>query len=434
VGASLNFTEKQKAGLEMVGRFRKSSDRLAILTGYAGTGKTTLLKTVAQALSSHSIPVQLLAPTGKAALRLREVTGQTAQTVHRCMYSPRQDEETGEVSFLPRGVKELEELRGSMVIVDEASMLSRRVWEHLALASAAVDLKVLLVGDTFQLEPVEAEGGFSALALETPHRVHLDEVVRQALDSPVLRAATAIRAAKGPMDVARALRDLPTLGGRTPVDLILEDPSRPVLVHRNATRHSINAEVRRRRELPEGQVVQGEPLLVLRNCYDLDRYNGEVVTLDGWPDGTPRVVEAAVRDRQRNVSRNHRYTIGTMSGEKDQAFGLCLDQVAGTTDFADFWLLAGYRDAWGRGLRQLPEHLQVWDVDEKTGQTYQAKAPLLMANYGYCLTGHKSQGSEWREVVVVVEPTVKTHEVAGRRHLYTCITRAREQAYWTFMD
>lgn len=422
----MRLTAGQGAALGMLGRFLQDrSAPMARLTGYAGSGKTTLLSLVTRGAEAMGRRTRILAPTGKAALRVQEASGRDAMTIHKYLYTPITDEERGEMRFAPKGIEDLEEDRGALIVVDEASMMGRKVWHHLLQAARAVEMQVLLVGDTFQLEPVGDEGDagapFEPLRLPTPHSAHLDEVVRQALDSSVLRAATGIRLARTVMDVSRALAELTPMVGRTPVDAAVERPDVPVLVHRNATRHAINVEVRARRGLPATPTA-GEPLLVLRNNYVVNRFNGEVVTLRSIGP----IVGVPVKDRRSDLVGEIGYALADLDGARAI---LSPDEVAGATfgRFNEMAVAKGARDAFRRELLRPSADEPVF------GPGQGLLPPHVHANYGYSLTCHKSQGSEWSRIVMVLEPSVALHEVSGRRWAYTAVSRAKHEVVWTYL-
>jgi ATP-dependent exoDNAse (exonuclease V) alpha subunit len=195
------LTEGQKQALAMSERLMadRSPCMPAILTGFAGTGKTTMLKAIASRFGAPTV----LAPTGKAALRVQEATGLTAGTIHKWLYRPSENQKTGDVEFKLKDCKQVERPYNGLVIVDEASMVGRDLWEHLWDMCQLLDLKILLVGDPFQLPPVEMKktdkdgndlDSFSPLLdVRTEYRAHLSEVTRQALDNPILRASMLIR-------------------------------------------------------------------------------------------------------------------------------------------------------------------------------------------------------------------------------------------------
>lgn len=398
---------------------RAPEGSVMVLTGLAGTGKSWLLAQIA----GEAPGLTVVTPTGKAALRIREVAGLPASTIHRFRYKAVTDPRTGEVEFVPRSRDELKTLAGRLLVVDEASMVGPQLWREI-LPAAEAGMRLLLVGDPFQLPPVDPDRtGWCALHHETPFRAHLAEVVRQAAESPVLRAAMAVRAATTRGAVQDAMRQLPreesveawTQAWDRIRDAGDEDPLDPVpaICHTNRRRHAINAAMRA--GLPPGEVLHpGEPLLVLKNTYAIDRYNGEVLPFGHWI-GAPTT--EAVRDGRSGLARVLAYRLARV-GADDVV--LCLQDIDGTVpaEIGEHWVRLGARAAVRR--------LATWDRTQG-----ELPPPYLQASWGYALTAHKAQGSQWDAVFVALEETVRIAEEEGRRWAYTALTRAAREATWS---
>ena len=165
--------------------------RLVLLTGLPGSGKTHTQRVLVDIARRARKRVLLCAPTGKAARRMRDLTGHEAMTIHRALaYSPLED-------VFQRG--ELWPLSDDydLVIVDEASMLSLELAD--ALFAAAGDCHVLLVGDTDQLPPIGPGRVLADLvASEVVPRVHLTAIYRQAARSLIIQSARRINAGELP--------------------------------------------------------------------------------------------------------------------------------------------------------------------------------------------------------------------------------------------
>ena len=202
-------TEGQVEAVEALGAFLVMGNLRAVLlvSGFAGTGKTTWLRTVAAHLPSLGFRTVLLAPTGRAAKVIAERTGRRAFTIHRIIYRavPRAN---GGVSFALRE----NPLDRAVFFVDEASMLSDKSSEGWMGTSLLEDLlqfvrsgnrcQLVLLGDTAQLPPVgeDASPALDPSVLSGRHdlevrAVRLTEVVRQAQESTILANATQLRSA-----------------------------------------------------------------------------------------------------------------------------------------------------------------------------------------------------------------------------------------------
>jgi ATP-dependent exoDNAse (exonuclease V) alpha subunit len=411
----LELTKGQDEARKMIESLLDEEDsKFAVMSGYAGTGKTTMLKVVAE---EQGAPL-VLTPTGKAALRVGEATGLQASTIHRWLYKASEDPKTGEPRWTKKPINEIQLPTNGLVVIDEASMVSEELWQDLWMFASAIGLKVVLVGDKFQLPPVvkKTDDGewktFSALTdLKTKFRTDLTEVCRQALDSPIIKASMMIRA--GELQAMDAVMDLlPSTPRNKLVESFLAQTAgqRALIAHTNATRQKLNLDVRAALGYNERFIQEGEPLLVLMNNYGLDRFNGEVVAFNGWTQ--PPDPPVAVRDRFKNISAMMTFGQADIEGStailsQEEIFAQAADMPTTTIKRA-----AGHHaiDRWGFDKLSAPPHLN--------------------ANLGYCLTCHKSQGSEWKDVTVVVEPTVGgrsgVYGLEGRRWLYTAITRARE--------
>lgn len=403
----------------------------AVIIGYAGTGKTTQMKATAEALPGGLGGALVLAPTGKAALRVREATGiPRAMTIHRWCYRPVENPKTGEVTF-QRGVPALVPDSG-IVFVDEASMIGRELWDDLTWAVNAVGCKLVLLGDGFQLPPVDRSGAapFSLLTegtVEGAPYVRLTEVKRQGAESPVLRASMQLRDG----DVRGALATLPGVPPARAFEAVLRvlDANGAVIVHRNATRTAINRAVRAERGLPEGDLGVGEPLLVTQNNYGVNLYNGEIVPFQGWI--VPPTVPVPVYDRFTRHEAPVRFGLAHVGHPAEPAVAiLALEDVDGTLpkEIGGKALALATIEWAARFASEWFTFQDVWNAQLRHYETRELPPPLLRANHGYAMTCHKMQGSQAPLVFTLIEPTVKLREEEGRRWLYTAITRAEKTA------
>lgn len=418
----MKLTAHQEAALAMADKLvhkQKSyssaySPKIGIWRGYAGVGKTTCLK---QLIERHGAPI-LLAPTGKAALRVTEATAQEASTLHRWMYRPSEDPDTGEVVFAPKPLSELAIPDNHLIVVDEASMVSQKLWDDLLDAASYTNCNLLLCGDHFQLPPVdpEAKVPFSVLAddFECHARVDLTEIVRQALDSPIVRASLALRQG----DVAEVRNGLPAVKGAEATwdyvkDFYAKTGEGAVLCHTNKMRHALNRKTRERLGMPV-DLQPKEPLLVLRNTYECEVYNGEVIEFPGFSSRGKTVSFT-------NAFEPYQEGTGHFGVVKINGTNAVMspEVVSGALQgFARKTLGSAAKDSLGKAFPKPPPAM-------RRGQ--RSFVPVLEANYGYTLTTHKSQGSEWNKVLVVVEGSVRLDTEEGHRWLYTAVTRAREE-------
>lgn len=399
------LTDGQNQAVDAFERMmQKLEPAIMVTAGFAGVGKTTLLRVFAQL---YGTPV-VITPTGKAALRVREATGLAAQTIHRWIYKSVTDEHTGVMRFVRRYPDEIEVTPSRLVLLDEASMVSPDLWRDISATCKSLNLKLVCVGDPFQLPPVDP-GSTKPFSILTPdfaasigaERVEMTEILRQAQDSPIIRASMALRAGHGLRsfaelqmialhDVGRVATEVYRAGGVT-------------ICHRNVTRFQLNAGIRAMLGIRDEMPQLGEPLLVLKNTPEIGVVNGEAVQFPGWRV-EPLSFEP-VKDRFKHVEEAARFGATTVGG---LVCTLALEELHGRLQ---------------SGMRPIAISGSQWARMENLflGDNV---APHLHANFGYAYTAHKSQGSEWPYALVILESSIRLNDEEGRRWAYTAITRA----------
>lgn len=476
---SFTPTASQAAALEGIAEFLRSDEDCCVLTGSAGTGKTSLLAALLQRLREQRSPHELLAPTGRAARILASKTRADARTIHGAIYQLEELEVVPAASGRDEpGVRLHFRLReegafGALLVIDEASMIAdqARSQDALRFGSGALlaDLlrfarlaprgeerrsKILFVGDPAQLPPVGQE---VSPALSPEHlREHyglrvraleLREVLRQAQGSALLDCATALR------DALRARRfDRFGLGERAPaalarvesgveignvtvgagIDLVVaaerEHRASSVLIcGTNAAARDLNRAVRARlRGREDDELGVGDLLLVNQNAPRYGLMNGDLVrVLEIEPDTEVRSV--ALQGVERAIELRFRPAV---VGYRDPAQGVtrvpCL-------------LLENLLDSAERGLVPAEQRALLVDFRRRFPELEPGSAEFALAlqddphynalqvKYGYALTCHKAQGGEWDRVVVHFGGLRGLRSEAFFRWAYTAITRARRQ-------
>lgn len=346
-----------------------ASPQVFYLAGFAGTGKSTVYKTVREELREHGAKQTVTcAYTGKAANVLRRKGTSDAMTLHAAMYSPMEDEETGKVEFKlnPLGPAADADLIG----VDECSMVGDIHGRDLL----SFGNKVLVMGDPGQLPPVsDAQGFFTRREPD----VFLTEIHRQAAESHILRLAT----------LAREGFDLPrgSWDGVEVLDLTKESQhvayrdDTQTLCGKNDVRWLVTQRLRKRRGF-EGPVPQkGERVMCMRNNRDLGIFNGGQGTMLAEPahgcDGVLR-------------------------------FTIAMDDLE-------------------LPLKKLPVHPFHFrrHFDSETPKPRIGKN-VEEFDWGFVLTVHKAQGSEWPHVTVIDDSGSFRDD--RNKWLYTALTRASE--------
>lgn len=337
------------------------------LGGYAGTGKTTVIKHLLKEChenTSEDRPIKspsVCAFTGKAVNVLNR-KGVYGQTLHSLMYNCEIDSKTGECTFYKR-----DRLEGlpDFVIVDESSMLSTELYKDLS----SFNIKTLFVGDPGQLEPV----GDNPNLMAKPDLV-LSKIHRQAEHSPIITLANSVRLG-GPLPHQAS----PELTIRRKElkceEAVLADQ---IICAKNKTRTNFNDKIREHLQLPSKQITKGEKIICLRNNLNFSVFNGQIFFID-----------EILFDRN------------------------------------DHWL-CNVHDESGKVIKNLPIWKKPFVDAAFDPKNVAVSRKLVYCDYGYVITCHKSQGSEWDSVLVIDEwmpPSVWDM----RRWRYTAITRAAKK-------
>jgi len=386
----MKWSPQQDQALKDVDAWLNGSDEQVFrLFGYAGTGKTTLAKHLAESIAS----VAFAAFTGKAAHVLQQKGCQGACTIHSLIYIPKGKSaerlrlmEQQFAATSPDNEKRREELqrriadekealkspsfvlnidspllRTDLLIVDECSMVGEQMAEDLLHFGC----KVLVLGDPAQLPPVHGTGYFT----EHKPNVLLTEIHRQAADNPIIRMATDVREGRvlqvghyGDSQVTHEIDEDVALGADQ------------IIVGLNRTRHAVNKRMRELRGYAGDVPNTGERLVCLRNESELGLLNGSLWdVVEVHDDDDPVGMTLKPED-----AKWHQYV------EAHKAL-----------------FTGGEIDHWIR----------------RDAQEFE---------YGYALTCHKSQGSQWNNVLLMDQSGSFPRHVQ-RRWLYTAVTRAAEK-------
>lgn len=424
------LTDDQNKAMDTVVGLSHGPDlNVAVVTGYAGTGKTTMIRIIYDYFCPESDEdddryddddfrrppksVTILAPTGKAALRVSEATGIKARTIHSWLYTPVEDPVTGVMTYVPKHWELFAERQGAVVIIDEASMVSKKMWEDIVVIARAKELRLVILGDPFQLPPVQGkeDGYFNLLDLQTDCRVNMEQIVRQALDNPIIRASMHIREGETQKGL-KLLTYVPAFDFQQMAMKTYEQHG-VIICHTNQQRHDNNVMLRQLYGKADFFIEPKEPLLITRNNYDLARFNGEIVQFDCWIRVPTKKEMIVAYDRY--AKKDALVTYGHARIEGQSAI-LSLEEVFGVT---------------GLGI-------DVNAIDKSSGIYYAnhvdksyIQPPYLHANLGYSLTCHKSQGSEWKYVLIQPGKYMRFKSEEDRRWLYTAVTRAKEEVRYT---
>ena len=379
---TIQLTKKQQEAVEICLKRYKDKEPYTVVAGYAGTGKSTVIKFVVDALGLKKEDVRYVTFTGKAAQVLR-AKGHNATTIHKYIYRAFLNAQGKFVySKLPK-----EEVTGKIIIVDEISMVPANLLRDLA----SYKIPMILLGDPGQLPPVGEDNGM----LKSPH-VFLDEVMRQALDNSIIRLSMLIREGK---PIPKIDDEYVKVFSRSELNLGMVEWADQVICGRNDTRRMINNTVRQARGFISPFPQVGDKMICTRNDWEFT--NGEEMPIVNGTIGT-------ITDVKR---------IGDFPLDqplKRNQTGIIVDF---TPDFTGTFENVNMDPNLVRGYDSVLQQ-QIQAGIRKPESIYQE------LEYGYAITCHKSQGSEFKKVLVIEEVLNSAHH---RRWLYTAVTRASEK-------
>jgi exodeoxyribonuclease-5 len=422
----MEWSKQQNAALKSVAAWlRDPNQQVFHLFGFAGTGKTSLARHFAEGVDGR---VMFGAFTGKAAHVLRSKGCSGAATIHSMIYISKGDhadlvrslerELAERVVEIRNDLADSPEILGSetafdeivdrdkqvivlrskiarenlsddkpmfmknpesevrfakLIVIDECSMVDEQMGKDLL----SFGVKVLVLGDPAQLPPVGGAGFFTE---NIDPDVMLTDIHRQALDSPILKLATQVRN-KERLALGR-YGDSAVLARRDIVPEMAMEADQ-ILVGRNNTRRATNRRSRSLLGFPSDHPINGDRLVCLGNNHDLGISNGAIYSLDQVHD----------------IDEDGRKVIMSVTAEGDN------------------------------NLISLTAHLDPFLGDEIH---WSAKRSAEQFDYGYALTCHKSQGSQWDNVMVFDESGC--FRADRHRWLYTAITRAAERLILVNME
>ena len=393
----MEWTAEQQGAIDAVLKWMEEGSPGGVfrLFGYAGTGKTTIAKAIAEAVNGETI---FAAFTGKAALVLNSKGCYGARTIHSLIYIPRakcsenltkireamesEKDEDRQRELRAEFVEESNNLKRpafnlnldsdlrdcALLILDEVSMVDMQIGQDLE----SFNCPILALGDPAQLPPVRGSGYFTNQAPD----YLLEQIHRQAEGSGILSIATAVRSGR-----TLAYRDdedarVVPKGTCDTAEMATFDQ---IICGTNKVRRAVNRKIREQLGF-DGPLPQiGDRLICLRNDSDSGLLNGSQWDVNGViedPDSDKIILSiAAAGDPDAytfDVTAHRQYFLGT------------------------------------------EEEISHYDI--RTAQCF---------DYAYAVTCHKAQGSQWPRVAIINESGVFRNDAS--RWLYTAITRAAEQ-------
>lgn len=441
-------TKSQEALFQTIGSFLEYSEskKALLIRGYAGTGKTSVLSALVRFLPKLDLKYQLLAPTGRAAKVVSSATGRPAYTVHKAIYKPAEQKDTGQVYFK----KQKNYAKNTIFIVDEASMLQEK--DGFSSSGVLSDLikfvyqdesnALIMLGDDAQLPPVgqNFSPGLDAAYLEDRFSLfvfesRLTEVMRQEALSGILDNATRLRLAQddetlkfcfqtsGFKDIYQVPGEKIEDGIRYAYDNFGQEQS--ILICRsNRQANQYNRFIREQILFYQEEIEAGDILMIVKNNYSFDH--------DEVPGGFIANGDFARVEKIVNTEEVHGLRFATLRLTLIDYPG---SPVVESMVILDTLMLDGpsmTQDAYKSFLEQVAGGYQVLGNRKKINEAMASDPYLnaLQVKYAYALTCHKAQGGQWK--LVFVDQGYLPEGKADKeymRWLYTAVTRATDQLF-----
>lgn len=374
--AGFDFADQQKEAIRTA-----LANKISIITGGPGTGKTTILRAIVSILRAKKTTPILAAPTGRAAQRLSDSAGAFAQTIHRLL---KFDPVAGAFT-----VDESKPLNAQFVIVDESSMLDTRIASSLCQAIPNT-CHLLLVGDVDQLPSVGSGNVLKDIIdCQRIPLTRLDRIFRQSKKSSIVRYAHSIN---------RGITALPD-----PVDNSSQlDPHEDFQFLRAVDQSDCAAKIVEVCQHFVGPQLSLDPISQSQILAPMHRGESGVGNLNSilqaklnQRTNSIRIGGAEFRIGDKVIQNRNNYDLGVFNGD----IGI-IESIS-------------------------PEDGSLLVEFDRRSIQYQ-KADLLDLALAYAVSIHKSQGSEYPVVII---PLLKSHFMMLQRNLiYTAVTRGRKKA------
>lgn len=474
----IDLSNDQKVALEKLDAFLSGSSHVFMLKGYAGSGKTTILKGLVDYLSFIERPVCLMAPTGRAAKVIREKTGEEAVTIHKAIYNYDElvevegDDENKEKSFYyAYKIRNNSDVANKVFIVDEASMVSDSFSQgeffrfgsgHLLndlvyysrITESTSNTKIIFVGDPAQLPPV---GDNSSKAFDKEYlllkfgliseEIEMKEIKRYGGESGIMKIASRLRKSLtsgyfNDFNLNPNGKDVFNPSYEAFLTTYNQTSSRKIIVaYKNETCKKLNQQIRELKlgasELP---IQNGDIVIIGANNYRKDIMNGEFAVVSS--------VDEITTTREIHIRGKKPVVLTWRSIELVFPDGETSGKVVRGQMLENF--------LYGENFLK-PEEMQAVYIDFKNRhpnlkpKTDEFKDAIIndpyfnsiMLKYGYAVTCHKAQGGEWPAVFTFWDHDSREGFDAFRtpqgnrsktnsdfyRWAYTAITRASEALY-----
>ncbi|MFT3681238.1 MAG: AAA family ATPase [Ferruginibacter sp.] len=469
----LNLSQGQETALTKLEAFLASPVQVFMLKGYAGSGKTTILKGLVEYLDEIEKDFALMAPTGRAAKVIREKTGQEAFTIHKSIYSYEDmvEVENGDSFYYYYKIRNNVDVATKIFIVDEASMLSDAKSEgeffrfgtgHLLsdlitytrAAHEKVKSKIIFVGDPCQLSPVgdNSSKAFDATYLKdkfnlSAEETEMKEVKRQGGESGILKAAAKIRtcisaAYFNDFNLRSNGNDILNPFYETFLDTWQATASPKIIIaSKNKTCLDLNLQIRERKFGNADLPVQKSDIVIMGgNNYRKGVFNGEFAVIN---EVSEIVTQRTIALRGKNPVTLYWRDVELVFPDAESNNKVVKGKMLENFLYGDNYLKPEETQALYVDFTTRHKGLKPRTEEFKEAILQDEYFNCLLMKYGYAVTCHKAQGGEWGSVFTIwdndntdgFDCLTDKQRRSGKtnqdfyRWAYTAITRASKRLY-----
>lgn len=384
----MELTKKQEQGLKIAIERYKNNEKYTCIAGYAGSGKSTLVKFIVAALNISEDDVCYATFTGKAAQVLLKKGNKNVSTLHKLLYKSIPKPNGGFIRI------PVPDVPYKVVIVDEVSMAPKTLMDLLF----GYNTYVICLGDPFQLPPIDKKEDNHLL--DHPH-IFLDEIMRQAMDSEIIRLSMDIRNGN-PIEYSNGNEVI--IVPKASLNTGMMQWADQILCATNNTRVALNNQMRDllgRGDAPE----DGDKVICLKNYWGCIAENEDPLV-----NGTIGYIKNSFSSFVLLPKFLGSNRLDVLQAEFISDSGAEF----GSLDMDKKMILTGQKCC-------------DWKTEYKVNKNPKTAGIIPKEfTYGYAITTHKAQGSEW-EKVLVIEETFPFDKTEHARWLYTAVTRASEK-------
>lgn len=385
----MELSNRQLTGLKIAVQRYHDGEKYTTISGYAGSGKSTLVRFIVEALGIDENNICYATYTGKAARVLLKKGNKNVFTLHKLLYK----------SYLMAngkyGKKPVEEISYDIVIVDEVSMVPKSMMQQLASYS----VHIICLGDPAQLPPLFKDEDNHIL--DNPH-IFLDEIFRQAQESEIIRLTMDIREGR-PLKPCQG-KEVMILNHDSLADDSMLQWADQIICAKNATRIDINNRMRQLRGFDNQDPQNGDKMICIDNYWGILSDKNKEPLINGTigylknPFNTFYKYPAWIYEKQCVSILN-----GTIDIEDDDCFS--------SLDMDKNLIITGESTIDRKTLYKITK-----------SKKYRDLIPIEVT-YGYAITCWKAQGSEFNKVLALEENHPWNRE-EHKKYLYTAATRA----------